>query len=190
MRPEAPTFGVSPISPPAQWVPWAGFSTGAELTNWRSRPARPAGRPCRKCPRGTAPRRRRRPGGDVDPVQRHRLDQLGVLLLAGFDHAVDVLERPAVHALQQPGDQLAHILHPHAARRMEAEIVAEQILQRRVVHVHAEGARKIDADRAERIEAAGILLERVMGRVFRIPVDLRRLQLALACRRRCGCDCW
>src|SRR6516162_10660317 len=103
-----------------------------------------------------------RPGGNVDPVQRHGLRHLGVLALAGFDDAVDLLERPAARFLQHPGDKLAHILHPHAARRMEAEILAEQILQRRVVHIHAVGAGKIDADRAERVEAAGILLERIV----------------------------
>src|ERR1700720_1036326 len=62
------------------------------------------------------------PSGDVDPVQRHGLGHLGVLALAGLDDAVDILERPAARLLQHPGDELAHILHPHAARRMEAEI--------------------------------------------------------------------
>jgi hypothetical protein len=55
---------------------------------------------------------------------------------------------------------------------MKAKIVAEQVLQRRVMHVHAVGAREIDPDRTQRILAAGILFESVVGRILRIPVDL------------------
>src|SRR6478672_13207649 len=38
---------------------------------------------------------RRRPGGDVDPIDRHRLRELGVDTLSGADRLVDLVARPA-----------------------------------------------------------------------------------------------
>src|SRR6516165_10747889 len=62
---------------------------------------------------------------------------------------------------------------------METEIIAKQVLQRRIMHVHTVGAREVDANRAQRILAARILLERIVGRVLGIPINLRRLQFAM-----------
>ena len=49
---------------------------------------------------------------------------------------------------------------------MEAHVLAEQVLRRRVVHVDAVLAREVDADRAERIEIARVLLEAVIHRLL------------------------
>src|SRR5262249_49597315 len=77
------------------------------------------------------------PGGNVDPMERHRSRQPGVLPIAGADDVVDLLARPVGRLREQPGHQLAHVLHTDAARRMETEVLAEQILKRRVVHIDA-----------------------------------------------------
>ena len=61
---------------------------------------------------------------------------------------------------------------------MKPEILAEQVLERRVVHVDFVRIGKIDTDGAERIEIARILLEPVAHRLFGIPIDLLREQLA------------
>jgi hypothetical protein len=61
---------------------------------------------------------------------------------------------------------------------MKPEILAEQILERRVMHVDFVRIGKIDTDGAERIEIARVLLEPVAHRLFGIPIDLLRQQLA------------
>ena len=120
----------------------------------------------------------RGPSGDVDPVDRHRLGQLGVNALAGLDGLVDLVARPAGRVLQEPGHVVAHVLHAHAAGRDEAEIVSEDALGRSVVHVDAIGVGDVDAHHAERVEvAARILAEHEVRRLVRPPVDLRRADL-------------
>src|SRR5271167_847636 len=76
---------------------------------------------------------RRRPGGDVDPVDVDRLRELDVDTVSGADDRVDLIAAPAGCVFQQPGDIIAHVLHPDAARRYEAEVVAENALRRRVM---------------------------------------------------------
>src|SRR5690349_5273244 len=80
---------------------------------------------------------RSRPGRHIDPVERHRLRQPRILAITGTDHVIDLLTRPARRIVQEPSHQFTHILHAHAAGRVEAEILAEQILRRRVAHIDA-----------------------------------------------------
>src|SRR5262245_39521155 len=120
----------------------------------------------------------RGPGRDIDPVERHRLGHARVLALARLDDLVDLLARPAWRLGQQPIHQVAHVLHPHAAGRVETVVLAKQVLERRVMHVDAVRAGEVDAHGAERIEPARILLEAVVDRLLGKPVYLRRRQLA------------
>src|SRR5829696_6293679 len=124
---------------------------------------------------------RRRPGGDVGPVDVDGLREPRVDALAAFDRLVDLVAAPARRVPEQEGDVVAHVLHPYAARRDEAEIVAEDALRGRVVHVDAVRVRDVDAHEAHRVEVgAGVLPEHVARRLVRVPVDpLRRDLLAL-----------
>src|ERR1700722_208961 len=118
---------------------------------------------------------RRRPGGNVDPIDIDRLRQLHVLLLAGADDFIDLIAAPARIVLEQPGDIVTHVLHAHAARRDEAEVVAEYALFRRVMHVDAIRVRNVDANEAQRIEfTAGLLAIAEMRRLIRVPIDRGR----------------
>src|SRR5215467_8732260 len=60
---------------------------------------------------------------------------------------------------------------------MKAEILAEQVLEWRVMHVDRVPVRKVDANGTKGIEIAGILFELIVGGFFGIPVDLLRWQL-------------
>ena len=69
------------------------------------------------------------PRGQVDPGHRYFLRQCDVLALAGGDGRVDGGAVPFRHLfLQQPGGEVAHIVDPGAAVRIEAVVVAEQIV--------------------------------------------------------------
>src|SRR3954447_3958680 len=91
---------------------------------------------------------RRRPGGDVGPVDVDGLREPRVDALAALDRLVDLIAAPARRVPEQEGDVVAHVLHPYAARRDEAEIVAEDALRGRVVHVDAVRVRDVDAHEA------------------------------------------
>src|ERR1700677_2447674 len=45
---------------------------------------------------------RRRPGGNIDPIDIHRLGELHVQAVARTDHRVDLIAAPARGVLQQP----------------------------------------------------------------------------------------
>src|SRR5215831_10551904 len=60
---------------------------------------------------------------------------------------------------------------------MKAEILAEQVLKWRVMHVDRIRVGKVDANRTKGIEIARILFELIVGGFFGIPVDLLRWQL-------------
>ena len=90
---------------------------------------------------------------------------------AAGDLGLDLLERPPVLPTQQPGDELGHLLHPHAAGRERARALAEQPLQRRIVHIDGVLVRHVDAHHAERILRARILAKLVARHLGRSPVD-------------------
>ena len=89
-----------------------------------------------------------------------------------------MLAVPAGRVAQDPGDEVAHVLDAHAARRIEAHQLAEQALLRRVVHVDAVRAREVDLDRGHGVAGARILAEAVLRGVVGRPVDRRRIDLA------------
>ena len=110
-------------------------------------------------------------------MERHRIGNLDVELRGIAQLVLDHVGGLAGRVLEDPGDQLADVLDAHAARRIEAEVVVEQALVRRVVHVDAVGAGEVDLDDAQRIEVARVLAEPVVHRLVGLPVDLVGLDL-------------
>jgi hypothetical protein len=119
----------------------------------------------------------RRPGRDVVRVDRHRRLQVHFIVVAGSDRRFDLLLAPVRRVAQQPDHDLADVLDAHAARRMEALVVAEQVPERRVMHIDVVRVREIDLDRRHGVDLARILAEREFGGVVRGPVDRRRIDL-------------
>src|SRR5262245_10538633 len=91
-----------------------------------------------------------RPGGDVGPVDRKLLHRLRIQTLARADDVVDVLTRP-FGALEDPGDEVANVLHTGTAGGVEAVFLPEYRFVRRVMHVDAVLVGDVDAHGAERV---------------------------------------
>ena len=113
---------------------------------------------------------------EIDEMHGHGSGELDVELLAAVDLRLHLVQRPAVLGAEQPGDELLHLLHPHAAGGEGARALAEQLLERRVVHVDAVLVGHVDAHDAERVEGAGFLAKLVAHHLRRIPIDRGRIE--------------
>ena len=111
---------------------------------------------------------------EIDEMHRHRFAERHVDALAVLGRRLHLLRRPAERA-EQPRHDIEHLLHPDAAGGEGARRLAEELLQRRVVHIDAVLVRHVDAHHAERIEAAGVLHEAVVHHLRPVPIDAVRI---------------
>src|SRR5690606_23598841 len=97
----------------------------------------------------------------------------------GVERAVDAVLVPIAIVAQEPVDELVDALDAHAARRVKAGILPEQLLARRVVQIAVIGIVELDLAVPHGVRRSGLLPIHVVhllvadiGPVDRLRVDL------------------